>query len=569
MNAVSNIAAYYRANIHRFAGDYIGVKLKLFQKILLYYMSTSTNFLFIARRGLGKSFLIAVFAVCWAILYPGTIIVVSSKTIKQAAGVLEKITTILMPNSPNLRMEIKSVVMNQTKNEIEFWNGSIIKVATANENSRYMRRHILIYDEFRLIDLNTITTILKKFLSTPRQPGFLSKLEYKDYPRERNKEFFLSSAWFASHWSYKRMLSYTNNFLDTSKKYFVCGLPYQLSIEAGLLDKNQVQDEMSESDFNELTFEMEMSCMWQGSADGALFDYDDISKNRKLTKAFYPPAISNLLSDKKLKIPPKADGELRVLSVDIALMASIKHDNDASSIWITRSTPNTSGKYITEVVYGENMEGWLTDDLGILIRKYFAYFECDYIILDATNGNGVSVFDSLTVDRFDDETGEVLPALNSMNDESMQIRCRSKNAQKCVYIVKATERFNSESTLLLREGFRQGKIKLLCSEYDAEENELEDLKGYSSLDQISKTKLLLPYLNTTLLINELINLTYEPKGNLVKVHEKSGFRKDRFSSMSYNYWFIIQQELKLNKQRENIESFDFLFKAPNTHGRRK
>lgn len=568
MNAVSNIAAYYRANIHRFAKDYLGVKLKLFQKILIYMMSQSTNFMFIARRGLGKSFLIAVFAVCWAILYPGTIIVVSSKTIKQAAGVLEKITTILMPNSPNLRMEIKSVVMNQTKNEIEFWNGSIIKVATANENSRYMRRHILIYDEFRLIDLNTITTILKKFLSTPRQPGFLSKPEYKDYPRERNKEFFLSSAWFASHWSYKRMLSYTNNFLDTSKKYFVCGLPYQLSIEAGLLDKNQVQDEMSESDFNELTFEMEMSCMWQGSADGALFDYDDISKNRKLTKAFYPPAISNLLSDKKIKIPPKADGELRVLSVDIALMASIKHDNDASSIWITRSTPNTSGKYITEVVYGENIEGMLTEDVGILIRKYFAYFDCDYIILDA-NGNGLGVFDALTVDRFDDETGEVLPALNSMNDESMQIRCRSKNAQKCIYTVKATEKFNSESTLLLREGFKQGKIKLLCSEYDAEENELEDLKGYSSLDQISKTKLLLPYLNTTLLINELINLTYEPKGNLVKVHEKSGFRKDRFSSMSYNYWFIIQQELKLNKQRENIESFDFLFKAPNTHGRRK
>lgn len=568
MNAVSNIAAYYRANIHRFAEDYLSVKLKLFQKILIYMMSQSTNFMFIARRGLGKSFLIAVFAVCWAILYPGTIIVVSSKTIKQAAGVLEKITTILMPNSPNLRMEIKSVVMNQVKNEIEFWNGSIIKVATANENSRYMRRHILIYDEFRLIDLNTITTILKKFLSTPRQPGFLSKPEYKDYPRERNKEFFLSSAWFASHWSYKRMLSYTNNFLDTSKKYFVCGLPYQLSIEAGLLDKNQVQDEMSESDFNELTFEMEMSCMWQGSADGALFDYDDISKNRKLTKAFYPPAISNLLSDKKLKIPPKADGELRVLSVDIALMASIKHDNDASSIWITRSTPNASGKYITEVVYGENIEGMLTEDLGILIRKYFAYFDCDYIILDA-NGNGLGVFDALTVDRFDDETGEVLSALNSMNDESMQIRCRSKNAQKCIYTVKATERFNSESTLLLREGFRQGKIKLLCSEYDAEENELEDLKGYSSLDQISKTKLLLPYLNTTLLINELINLTYEPKGNLVKVHEKSGFRKDRFSSMSYNYWFIVQQELKLNKQRENIESFDFLFKAPNTHGRRK
>lgn len=567
MNAVAEMTAYYRANIHRFAEDYLGVKLKLFQKILIYMMSLSTNFMFIARRGLGKSFLIAVFACCWCILYPGTAIVVSSKIRKQAIGVLTYVDQI-RSKSPNLKMEIKSIVKNQSDAEIEFWNHSKIKVATANENSRFMRRNINIYDEFRMMPLDVINAVLKKFLTVPRQPGFLSKPEYKDYPRERNKEFFLSSAWFASHWSYKRMLAYTTNFLDISKRYFVCGLPYQLSIDAGLLDKDQVRDEMSESDFNEITFDMEMSCIWQGSAVGALFDYDNIERNRKLTRAFYPPSISNLLNDKKLKIPPKNADELRILSVDIALMASVKHDNDASSIWITRSTPNSSGNYITEVVYGENIEGMLTEDLGILIRKYFAYFDCDYIILDA-NGNGLGVFDALTVDRFDDETGEVLPALNSMNDESMQIRCRSKNAQKLIYTVKATEKFNSESTLLLREGFRQGKIKLLCSEYDAEENELEDLKGYSSLDQISKTKLLLPYLNTTLLINELINLTYEPKGNLVKVHEKSGFRKDRFSSMSYNYWFIIQQELKLNKQRENIESFDFLFKAPNTHGRRK
>lgn len=566
MNAVARSASYYRANIHRFVEDYLNVKLKLFQKILLYEMNESTNFMFIARRGLGKSFLIAVFAVARCILYPGTIIVVTSKTRKQAIGVLEKISDILMPNSPNLKSEIKSVVINQSNAEIEFWNNSIIKVATANENSRYMRRHIIVYDEFRMIDLNTITTVLKKFLSTPRQPGFLSKPEYKDYPLERNKEFFLSSAWFASHWSYQRMLSYTNNFLDSTKKYFVCGLPYQLSIMSGLLDRRQVEDEMSEADFNEITFDMEMSCIWQGSADGSLFDYDDISKNRKLTKAFYPPAVSNLLTDKKVKLPPKGHDELRVLSVDIALMASVKHDNDASSIWLTTSVPNSSGKYVTEVPFSENIEGMLTEDLGILIRKYFSYFDCDYLVLDA-NGNGLGVYDALTIDRFDDETGEVLPALCSMNDESMQMRCRSASAQKVIYTIKATDKFNSESTLLLREGFRQGKIKLLCSEYDIED-ELESLKGYSALDYTNKTRFLLPYLNTTLLINELVNLTYEPKGNLVKVHEKSGFRKDRFSSMSYNYWFIIQQELKLKNPNEVNQDFGFFFKAPNPKGRR-
>ena len=35
MNAVIKYAAYYRENIHRFVEEYLGIKLKLFQKILL------------------------------------------------------------------------------------------------------------------------------------------------------------------------------------------------------------------------------------------------------------------------------------------------------------------------------------------------------------------------------------------------------------------------------------------------------------------------------------------------------------------------------------------------------
>lgn len=143
MNAVSRLTAYYRANIHRFAEEYLGLSLRLFQKICLFMMEYSTNFMFIAARGLGKSFLIAIYAVCKAILYPGTIIVVSAKARKQAIGILEKITQILMPSSPNLRREIKNVVVNQSNAEIEFYNKSIIKVATANDNSRFLRAHIL------------------------------------------------------------------------------------------------------------------------------------------------------------------------------------------------------------------------------------------------------------------------------------------------------------------------------------------------------------------------------------------------------------------------------------------
>ena len=35
--------------------------------------------------------------------------------------------------------------------------------------------------------------------------------------------------------------------LDSTKRYFVCGLPYQLSIAENLLDSEAVADEMSEA----------------------------------------------------------------------------------------------------------------------------------------------------------------------------------------------------------------------------------------------------------------------------------------------------------------------------------
>ncbi len=57
-------------------------------------------------RGMGKSFLIAIFVVIRCILYPGTKVVITSGTRGQSINVLEKIQTELMPVSPNLRNEI-------------------------------------------------------------------------------------------------------------------------------------------------------------------------------------------------------------------------------------------------------------------------------------------------------------------------------------------------------------------------------------------------------------------------------------------------------------------------------
>ncbi len=53
--------------------------------------------------------------------------------------------------------------------------------------------------------------------------------------------------YFKSHWSYEKVKDYARNMLDSTKRYFVCGLPYQLSIAENLLDNEAVADEMSEA----------------------------------------------------------------------------------------------------------------------------------------------------------------------------------------------------------------------------------------------------------------------------------------------------------------------------------
>lgn len=53
LNGVAAWAGFYRANPHRFVVDYLNIKLKLFQKILLYAMMHNNFFMYIAARGQG------------------------------------------------------------------------------------------------------------------------------------------------------------------------------------------------------------------------------------------------------------------------------------------------------------------------------------------------------------------------------------------------------------------------------------------------------------------------------------------------------------------------------------
>lgn len=554
-------AAFYRFNPQRFVKEYLNINLKLFQKILLYQMMHNNFFMYIAARGQGKTWLTALFCIVRCILFPKTKICIASATRPQANEVLSKIEDDFMKNygwgSENLCREISYHTVGNNKAVIEFKNGSWIKVVTASDTGRGARANILIIDEFRMVDLDTINTVLKRFLTAPRQPAYLNNPEYA-HLLERNKEIYMSSAWYKSHWSFEKAKAYVVNFLDDTKKYFICGLPYQISIKEGLLSKEQIEDEMSEADFDEMKFSMEMETLWWGDTDGAFFTFDDVTQRRKLQTAMYPP---NLTGDsRKFKIPDLLPNERRILSVDVALMASKKNKNDASSIIINSAIPTNNDTYISNIVYIENHEGLNTDELALIIRRLFNWYKCTDLVID-TNGVGLGVYDSLIQDMVDNVTGELYPALTCCNDKVMAERCKVENAPEVIWSIKASASFNNDVCILLRSGFQKQKINLLVSEFECEEIIKDKIRGFEKLSSYEQMMYKMPYIQTTLLVYELINLEHEIKGTNIKITEKSGMRKDRYSSLAYNYWVQCQLEREmLHKPKNGFNAMDYAAK---------
>lgn len=549
METVAWRAGYYRNNPHRYVIDVLGLSLKWFQQILLWCMMHYNFVMYLAARGQGKTYLTALFCCVRCILFPGTKIVVSSGTLKQANEVLLKIQDDFMKQSSILRSEIEKCNIGQNDASIYFKNGSWIKTRTSSENSRSARANCIVVDEFRMVDETVINTVLRKFLTSPRQPKYLQKPEYA-HMQERNKEIYMSSAYFKSSWAYKKAQSYTLNFFDDTKKYFICGLPYQVSVREGLLSRSQLEDEMSEADYNELVQQMEMECLWFGDTDGSLFKFDELTARRRLRKAFPPLSFCN----DKITIPKLTATGKRILSIDVALMQSTKKKkNDASAIFINDLIQVNDTAYQSNFVYGETFEGLKTDELGMIVMKYFYEYQCTDLVLD-TNGIGLGVYDFITKDQVCQENGKRYQAMTCINDKDMAERCKVRDANKVVWSVKANANFNNEICVLLRNGIQNGKINFLISEQDADSSLKETYKGYFKMFPTEQAKLKMSYVQTTFAVYELIKLDHEVKNGNIKVKEVEGMRKDRYSSIAYSYWCACQLELKLKPKTQDTQS---------------
>lgn len=541
IESVIDWVTFYRRNIHRFVEHYFKIELHLYQIFLLYLMNLCSLVVIVACRASAKSYLIAIFACARAVLYPGSRIVVASATKKQAKLIVtEKIQKELIPNSPTLAREIKHIKTGNEDIEVFFHNSSSIVVVPATENSRGYRGTVMIYEEFRMIKKEIIDSVLSPFLYV-RQVPYLKRLEYS-HLKEEPVEIYISSSWLKQHWMWKHMKIAVSAMYKT-KEALLIGFDFAITLKHGIRTKKQLIKEKKK--LGSTSFAIEYENLMLGQSENAYFTYEQLEKNRKLKKAFYPRKNLDVIEKKKNKLDiKKIDGEIRIISVDISMISGKENDN--TSIDCIRALPNKSN-YERQLVNIETFNGGNTTTQAIRIKQIFEDFNADYLVLDTHNA-GISIFDELGKILYDEERDKEYEAWTCFNDEKTAERIKNKNAKPIVFSIKASASLNHEIHMIMKDTLDSGKLKFLINS-----NEADDVLENKSTSIDDEVMLKLPYIQTDVLINEMINLTYEYNENskTIKLREPSSGRKDRYVSLGYGNYFI--QLLERDLSEENTE----------------
>jgi hypothetical protein len=213
-------ASFWRANIHRFISDYLGLKYRAeFQPILMYFMDRQPNFIYAAARGIAKSTMALLYCIARCILYPGTTVIVVAPLRSQSLNFVQKIREFAR-DSKNLLKEIEGGMdgIKTSVNEcgVVFENGSRIITKTMSDSARGERGTILLVDEFAQVkDKNTITSVFIPMLTAPRSPAYRD-LSISDRKKliEPTKQIYLSSIRSEMEWSWQYFLTYIDFIIN-------------------------------------------------------------------------------------------------------------------------------------------------------------------------------------------------------------------------------------------------------------------------------------------------------------------------------------------------------------------
>ncbi|KAF6565440.1 hypothetical protein G9G63_09795 [Paenibacillus sp. EKM202P] len=529
--------AYYRHHIDEFAVNVLGLKLYPFQRLILRAMARYQYSMLICCRGIGKSWLSAVFFICAAILYPGIKLGIASGKGQQARNVIIQKIKGELAKHEDIAREINFPIKTGSDDcVVNFKNGSEIRAIVlgngqSGDSARSWRFHYLLCDEARIIPDDIIETILIPMTKTKR-PIAITHSEY-----EKGKVIFISSAYLKTSSLYKRFMHHYKKMVSGDPNYFVCTLPYQVGVDAGIFDEDDILSELEKPTMNKEKFDYEYRGVFVGSSGESYYPYELTQEVRTLEKC-------------ELEQPKKSKSEYIIVH-DVATSTAL--DADQAVTTVIKLKPKVNGTFTKEVVYMKANKGLTLQKQRDFLRYlvHIRFPNTIKLVIDSRgNGENLPHLFYETWEYVDEKNGqrfEFPPLIKDDDQDAFTL----KNSNPLIRAVTATNQYNNIMYPYMKSCFEDGTLRLLVPS--------EQMDILFKTDAMTAEEFAV-YIETDLLLQELSNIKQMESNAKNIIYERivNTTKRDRVTSLGYGLHFIYEMEMD-NKLRANQnDEFNYL-----------
>ena len=512
------------------------MELFFYQRIVLRAIMRFKEVYVVACRAFSKSFITILALILQCIFIPGTKRFICAPNKNQAAQIAKEKIYEIYERWPLLRKEVIGGNISDTPGNfgkdyvtLKFRNGSQFDVVGALDSQRGGRRHGGLIDEIRDHDEEPLNEVVLPLMNVSRRLP-----DNTVNPKEPNQQTIcMTSAGVKTSFAYEKLLDMFENAIIDPYNSFVFGCDYRVPTMHGLLDRTYINKLKMSPSYNEESFAREYMSIWSGSSDESWFNYDKMTKYRKIKN----PELR--------AINRHNPNEFYLLSVDVGRIS------DQTVVCVFRVNIIQDKYYATLVnivVLGRTPEtkpfSVQATDLKCLIRDY----NPREVVID-TNGLGVGLADEMIRVHYD-ELGNLLPAYGFTNDDVYK-KIQPKDAICILYGIKANGPLNSKIHGNAYSRISSGNCRFLIKEQEAK-SALMSTKVGQKMTVEQRVKRLLPHEMTTKLFEEMANLRLKRTGasmDIVLEQINPRFPKDKYSAFAYGMWRIKEMEEEYFKKK--------------------
>ena len=503
--------------------------LFFYQRIVLRALMRFKEVYVVACRAFSKSFItiLALFLQC--VFIPGTKRFICAPNKNQSAQIAKEKLVEIYDKFPLLRKEVIGGDISETPGNfgkdyvtIKFRNGSQFDVVGALDSQRGGRRHGGLIDEIRDHDEVALNEIVLPLMNVSRRLPDNTVNE-----KEVNQQIIaMTSAGIKNSFAYDKLIDMFESAIIDPKSSFVFGCDYRVPVLHGLLDKTFINKLKMSPSYNEESFAREYMSIWSGSSNESWFNYDKLSKYRKIKNP----------ETHFLNRPNST--QFYILSVDVGRL------NDQTVVCVFRVNV-VQGKYLATLVnlyvLGRTPETKPFSVQAADLKEIIQRFNPREVVID-TNGLGVGLGDEMVRQQIG-KNGELLPAYGFINDENYK-KTQPRDAICILYGIKANGPLNSQIHGNAYSRLTGGKVRFLIKEQEAK-SALLSTKAGQKMSVEQRVQRLMPHEMTTKLFEEMANLRLKRAGaslDIVLEQINSRYPKDKYSAFAYGLWRIKELE---------------------------